>query len=154
MIINGGLFFVAMLLVGMPTLYAIPLAIFEGFVAEFIPAIGTYLGAAVPILLALVVLGLPEALILLVWVLIYQQVENYWLSPKISSNTMELNGAVAFGAALAGGAIAGPMGAFAALPVAALITSIIKNSGKSYKVVYQSAYDSPDDSADPQPATS
>ena len=46
------------------------------------------------------------------------------------------------------------MGAFAALPVAALITSIIKNSGKSYKVVYQSAYDSPDDSADPQTATS
>ncbi len=152
--INGGLFFVAMLIVGMPLLYAIPLAIFEGFVAEFIPAIGTYLGAAVPILLALVVLGLPEALILLVWVLIYQQAENYWLSPKISSNTMELNGAVAFGAALAGGAIAGPMGAFAALPVAALITSIIKNTGKSYDVVYQSAYDSSDDQPDAQPATS
>ncbi len=154
MIINGGLFFVAMLLVGMPVLYAIPLAIFEGFVAEFIPAIGTYLGAAVPILLALVVLGLPEALILLVWVLIYQQAENYWLSPKISSNTMELNGAIAFGAALAGGAIAGPMGAFAALPVAALITSIIKNTGKSYNVVYQSVYDSPDDNPDTRTATS
>ena len=154
MVINGGLFFVAMLLVGMPLLYAIPLAIFEGFVAEFIPAIGTYLGAAIPILLALVVLGLPEALILLVWVLIYQQAENYWLSPKISSNTMELNGAVAFGAALAGGAIAGPMGAFAALPVAALITSIIKNTGKSYDVVYQSTYDSADDHPDAQPATS
>jgi len=153
-IINGGLFFIAMLLVGMPVLYAIPLAIFEGFVAEFIPAIGTYLGAAIPILLALVVLGLPEALILLVWVLIYQQAENYWLSPKISSNTMELNGAIAFGAALAGGAIAGPMGAFAALPVAALITSIIKNTGKSYDVVYQSAYDSPTDDTDPEPATS
>jgi len=153
-VINGGLFFVAMLLVGMPLLYAIPLAIFEGFVAEFIPAIGTYLGAAIPILLALVVLGLPEALILLVWILIYQQVENYWLSPKISSNTMELNGAVAFGAALAGGAIAGPMGAFAALPVAALITSIIKNTGKSYDVVYHSAYDSSDDNPDAQPATS
>ena len=154
MIINGGLFFVAMLLVGMPVLYAIPLAIFEGFVAEFIPAIGTYLGAAIPILLALVVLGLPEALILLVWVLIYQQAENYWLSPKISSNTMELNGAIAFGAALAGGAIAGPMGAFAALPVAALITSIIKNTGKSYDVVYESRYDSTDDEPDALPATS
>jgi predicted PurR-regulated permease PerM len=151
-LINGGLFFVAMLLVGMPLLYAIPLAIFEGFVAEFIPAIGTYLGAAIPILLALVVLGLPEALILLVWVLIYQQGENYWLSPKISSNTMELNGAIAFGAALAGGAIAGPMGAFAALPVAALITSIIKNMGKSYDVVYQSAYDSADDHAEALPS--
>ena len=153
-VINGGLFFVAMLLVGMPVLYAIPLAIFEGFVAEFIPAVGTYLGAAVPILLALVVLGLPEALILLVWVLIYQQAENYWLSPKISANTMELNGAVAFGAALAGGAIAGPMGAFVALPVAAMITSIIKNTGHSYDVVYQSRYDSADDNPDAQPATS
>ena len=153
MVINGGLFFVAMLIVGMPLLYAIPLAIFEGFVAEFIPAIGTYLGAAVPILLALVVLGLPEAVILLVWVLIYQQAENYWLSPKISSNTMELNGAVAFGAALAGGAIAGPMGAFAALPTAALITSIIKNTGKTYDVVFTSEYDSADDGPDGQPAT-
>ena len=153
MVINGGLFFVAMLIVGMPLLYAIPLAIFEGFVAEFIPAIGTYLGAAVPILLALVVLGLPEAVILLVWVLIYQQAENYWLSPKISSNTMELNGAVAFGAALAGGAIAGPMGAFAALPTAALITSIIKNTGKTYDVVFTSEYDSADDDPDGQPAT-
>jgi len=83
-------------------------------------------------------------------VLIYQQAENYWLSPKISSNTMELNGAVAFGAALAGGAIAGPMGAFAALPVAALITSIVKNSGKTYDVVTSSKYYSGDDIPDPQ----
>ena len=151
-VINGGLFFVAMLLVGMPVLYAVPLAIFEGFVAEFIPAIGTYLGAAIPILLALVVLGLPEALILLVWVLIYQQAENYWLSPKISSNTMEINGAIAFGSAMAGGAIAGPMGAFAALPIAALITSIVKNTGKTYDVVYQSSYESADDRPDAAPA--
>ena len=42
------------------------------------------------------------------------------------------------------GAIAGPMGAFMALPVAALITSIIKNTGRSYDVVYQSEYDSGD----------
>jgi predicted PurR-regulated permease PerM len=141
-VINGGLFFIAMVLVGMPLAYAIPLSVFEGFVAEFIPAVGTYIAAAVPIALTLVVQGLVPALILLVWVLIYQQAENYWLSPKISSNTMEINGGVAFGAALAGGAIAGPMGAFAALPVAALITSIIKNTGKTYDVVYQSNYES------------
>jgi hypothetical protein len=46
------------------------------------------------------------------------------------------------------------MGAFAALPVAALITSIIKNTGKSYDVVYGSRYDSADDNPDAQPATS
>jgi predicted PurR-regulated permease PerM len=150
-IINGGLFFIAMMLVGMPLAYALPLSVFEGFVAEFIPAVGTYIGAAVPILLTLVVQGLTAALILLVWVLIYQQAENYWLSPKISAGTMEINGGVAFGAALAGGAIAGPMGAFMALPVAALITSIIKNTGKTYDVAYQSAYDSDDDHTEALP---
>ncbi len=153
-VINGGLFFIAMLLVGMPLTYALPLSVFEGFVAEFIPAVGTYIAAAVPIALTLVVEGLTAALILLVWVLIYQQVENYYLSPKISANTMEINGGVAFGSALAGGAIAGPMGAFAALPVAALITSLIKNTGKTYEVVYRSNYDSADDHPDAAPAKS
>lgn len=45
MVINGGLFFIAMLLVGMPLVFALPMSIFEGFVAEFIPAIGTHIGA-------------------------------------------------------------------------------------------------------------
>jgi predicted PurR-regulated permease PerM len=73
-------------------------------------------------------------------VLVYQQIENYWLSPKISANTMSLNGGVAFGAALAGGALAGPMGAFMALPVAALITSFISNYAAHHEVVYQSPF--------------
>ena len=145
MVVNGGLFFIAMILVGVPLTYALPLAVFEGFVAEFIPAVGTYIGAAVPILLTLAVQGLVPALILLVWVLIYQQVENYWLSPKLSAQTMTLNGGVAFGSALAGGAVAGPMGAFMALPVAALITSMISNTGKTYDVVYHSEFDSDGD---------
>jgi predicted PurR-regulated permease PerM len=135
MVVNGVLFFVAMLLIGMPLLYALPLSVFEAFVSTFIPAVGTYIGAAVPILVTLGVQGLGAALILLAWTLVYQQIENYWLSPKLSSQTMELNGGVAFGAALAGGAIAGPMGAFMALPVAALITAVISNLGRTYELV-------------------
>ena len=145
MVINGVLFFGVMVLVGMPVVFAVPLSVFEAFFAAFIPVVGTYIGAAVPILVTLAVQGLVAALILLGWTLIYQQVENYWLSPKLSAKTMELNGGVAFGAALAGGAIAGPMGAFMAMPVAALITAVIGNYGKSYEVVYRSKYDSPDD---------
>ena len=97
MIINGGLFFFAMLLVGVDWTIALPMAIFEGFVAEFIPAIGTYIGAAVPILLTWGLEGLTAAAALLVWTLIYQQLENYFLSPKISARTMEINGGIAFG---------------------------------------------------------
>jgi predicted PurR-regulated permease PerM len=136
MLINGTGFFFTMVLVGMPIGFAIPLALFGAFVSVFIPAIGTYIGGAVPVLLTLVIQGFTAGLIVLGYVLVYQQIENYWLSPKISSKTMTLNGAVAFGAALAGGAIAGPMGAFVALPVAALIISLTSNFAKSYEVVY------------------
>ena len=137
MLVNGGLGFVVMVLLGMPLVYAVPMALFMGFVSEFIPMIGTYIGAIIPLLVMLAVQGPAQALIFIVWVIIYQQMENYWLSPRFSSKTMELNGAVAFGAALAGGAIAGPMGAFMALPIAALITAVVKNAGRTYAVVVE-----------------
>jgi predicted PurR-regulated permease PerM len=138
MVINAFGFFFTMVAVGMPVSLSIPLSIFGGFVSVFIPAIGTYIGGAIPIVLTLAIQGLTAALIVLGYVLVYQQIENYWLSPKISSETMTLNGGLAFGAALAGGAIAGPMGAFTALPIAALISSFISNYIASNEVVYES----------------
>jgi len=142
MLINGTGFFFTMVLVGLPVLVAIPTAIFAGFVSEFIPAVGTYIGGAIPVLLALAFQGLVQGLIVLGYVLIYQQVENYWLSPKLSAQSMTLNGGVAFGAALAGGAIAGPMGAFMALPIAAMITSFLSHYRTAHTVVYHSKYES------------
>ena len=141
MVINGGLFFFVMMLVGVDWKIALPMSIFEGFLAEFIPAIGTYIGAAVPILLTWGIQGISAAVILLVWTLIYQQLENYFLSPKISARTMEINGGIAFGAAMAGGAIGGPMLAFMSLPIAALITSFMKNFSRRYPLAYFSPYD-------------
>jgi len=140
MLINGIGFFITMVAVGLPVLVALPTAIFAGFVSEFIPAVGTYIGGALPVLLALGIEGFAQGLIVLAYVLIYQQIENYYLSPKLSSETMTLNGGVAFGAALAGGAIAGPMGAFMALPAAALITSFLSHYRTAHEVVYHSQY--------------
>ena len=145
MLINGFGFFVTMVIVGVPVALSVPLALMAGFIAAFIPAIGTYLGSAIPIVVTLGLSGLVPALIVLAYALIYQQIENYWLSPKISSKTMTLNGAVAFGAALAGGAIAGPLGAFVALPVAALATSLISNFVTHYDVAYDFSWDDVED---------
>jgi predicted PurR-regulated permease PerM len=144
--VNGLGFFVVMVAVGVPVGLAIPLAIFGGFVSEFIPGIGTYIGGAIPIALTLAIQGLVPALIVLGYVLVYQQIENYWLSPRISAKTMELNAGLAFGSALAGGALFGPMGAFMALPVAALISSFIKNYRHGHEVVYRSPYAEDDQS--------
>jgi predicted PurR-regulated permease PerM len=141
MAINSTGFLLTMILVGVPVSLAIPLAVFGGFVSVFIPAIGTYLGSAIPILITLALQGLVAGLVVLTYAVIYQQIENYWLGPRISANTMSLNGGVAFGAALAGGALAGPIGAFVALPVAALMSSTITNYARSHDIVYRSEFD-------------
>jgi predicted PurR-regulated permease PerM len=117
--INGGLFYVVLRIVGVPG--AAALAFFEGSVAAFIPIVGTYISATVPIVIAFISVGVRGALVLLVYVLIYQQVENYLISPRIQGKTMQLHPAVAFGAALAGGALGGLLWAFLALPVAATV---------------------------------
>ncbi len=117
--INGGLFYIVLRIVGVPG--AAPLAFFEGSVAAFIPIVGTYISATVPIIVAFISVGSKGALVLLIYVLIYQQVENYLLSPRIQGKTMQLHPAVAFGAALAGGAIGGLLWAFLALPFAATV---------------------------------
>lgn len=103
--------------------YAVPLAAFTGLVSQFVPTIGTYIGGALPVAVALSVSPL-TGLGVVIFVVVYQQVENLLLAPKISAHTMELNPAVAFVAVLAFGAVFGALGAFLALPVAATIKAV------------------------------
>lgn len=132
-LINGGLFFLLLLILDMP--FALPLAIFQGFVAEFIPIIGTYIAVIVPALIALIVAPFYAFVAIVVYALIYQQVENYWLSPKISARTMELHPAVALGAGIAGGAIGGLLWAFIALPVAATVQAALRAYVERHEVI-------------------
>lgn len=104
--------------------YALPLAIFVGVVSQFVPTIGTYIGGALPIVFALTSGNVTGAVLILVFIVLYQQVENMWFSPLISSMALELNPAIAFVVVLAFGAIFGALGAFLALPVAATIQAI------------------------------
>ena len=147
-VINSLGFLAVMVAVGVPTGLAIPLAVVGGFISEFIPSVGTYIGGAIPVVLTLALAGLVPALIVIAYIVIYQQIENYWLSPRIGAKTMELNGGLAFGAAIAGGALFGPMGAFMALPVAALIVAVLHNYRHAYPVFYRSQYvDAADEAA-------
>jgi predicted PurR-regulated permease PerM len=105
-----------------------------GLVSQFIPVVGTYIGAAVPLLVML--LSDPwSALIFLIYVVVYQQIENYLLSPRITARTMQLHPAVAFFAALAGAAISGILGAFMALPAAAVIQATVSSYLTRHEVV-------------------
>ncbi len=130
--INGALMFITLKILGVP--YALPLAVVSAFIAEFIPIVGTYLGGVLPLIVALAENGPTAAIIVLIEIVVYQQVENYVLSPRISAKTIDLNPGVAFGAAMAGGAVGGFVGAFFALPIAATIQAFLSTYTKSYDV--------------------
>jgi predicted PurR-regulated permease PerM len=149
--INGALMFITLKILGVP--FALPLALISGLIAEFIPIVGTYVGGALPIIVALAEKGPTAGIIVLIEVLIYQQLENYFLSPRISAKTIELNPGIAFGAAMAGGAIGGFVGAFFALPIAATIQTFLSFYSKSYEVT-ESALTKVDAPAPPAPPKS
>ena len=60
-----------------------------------------------------------KAVIALVYYVVYQQLENYVVAPRIMQRTVSVPGAVTVVAALAGGTLLGVLGALLAIPVAA-----------------------------------
>jgi predicted PurR-regulated permease PerM len=121
-LISGSLTFVILTILGVP--FAVPLALWMGLVSQFVPVIGTYIAAVLPLLVAFLT-GVSQGVVLLVYIVLYQQVENLFLGPKISAKTMNLHPAVAFAAAIAGGSVQGIVGAFLALPAAAIVQAFL-----------------------------
>ncbi|GAA1882113.1 AI-2E family transporter [Actinomadura bangladeshensis] len=117
-LISGVAHYIAMAVLGVP--YAATLALWVGVVSQFIPAIGTYLAGAVPVLIALTA-SPATALWILLFILAYQQLENYLLQPRITARTLDMHPAVAFGLILAGAAVAGPFGVLLAIPLGASV---------------------------------
>ena len=112
----------------------IPLALWVGLVSQFLPVVGTYIAGVLPVLIAF--LDDPvKAAIVLGFIVVYQQLENYFFAPRITARTMELHPAVAFGAALAGFALLGGAGAILALPAAAMLQAIVGEWGERHEVI-------------------
>jgi predicted PurR-regulated permease PerM len=118
--------------IGVP--YWLPLAIWTGVVSQFIPTVGTYLAIAVPALIAL-----SHQPVDAVWVVlfgtVYQQVENYLIGPRITARTVAVHPAVAVGAVIAGASLFGPMGALVSIPVVAAVQAVIETYGHGYELV-------------------
>lgn len=138
--------YVALLIIGVP--YALALAIWVGVVSQFVPAVGTYLAAVVPVLVALTVKPI-TALVVIVVLVAYQQIENLVLSPRITARTMSLHPAVAFGSVLVGAALVGTVGALVALPAAAITQAFVSTYVERYQVE-ESILDQPHPEETPQ----
>ncbi len=107
---------VAMLIAGIPQ--PVPLAALVG-VFGLIPLVGATLGAVVVVLVALFQ-SIYVALGMLVFFLVYQQIENNAIQPLIQSKTLDVSPLLIFVAVLFGISVGGLLGAFIAIPVAAM----------------------------------
>jgi predicted PurR-regulated permease PerM len=132
-VLSGVTLYTLLRILGLPL--AMPMALFAGFVSQFIPMVGTYIGYGLPVFIALAEGGTVDALILVAFAATYQQIENMFISPRISAKAMDLHPAIAFTAALLGGAIAGAWGAFLALPVAAIVQAFLSTFIRRHAVV-------------------
>ena len=112
----------------------VAMALWVGVISQFLPVVGTYLSGALPVLITLVD-SPPRALAVLVFVVIYQQLENYLFLPRITARTMNLHPAVAFGSAIGGAAVLGAVGAVLAIPAAAMIQALISQTGGRHEVI-------------------
>ncbi|WP_374115630.1 AI-2E family transporter [Streptomyces sp. NK15101] len=130
-LISGIAHFVLFEILGVP--YAPALAVWVGLVSQFIPTIGTYLAGALPMLIAFTV-NPWYALWVLGFVVIYQQFENYVLQPKLTSKTVDIHPAVAFGSVIAGTALLGAVGALIAIPAVATLQAFLGAYVKRYDV--------------------
>ncbi len=124
-----GIFFFA---IGVP--YWLPFALFVGITAQFIPMIGTYLGIILPVL-ATVFTDPWKAVAIVIFATIYQQIESYIFTPRVSKKTMDVNPAIALAAVFVGAAIWGPVGALIGIPLAAAGVAILDSYKKSYDLV-------------------
>lgn len=106
----------------------VPYALIIGVIALFvtlIPLIGTVLTTALMTIIALFTSPVAALIVLLV-MLVYMQVEAYILTPKVMGKAVQVPGTIVLISALAGGTLLGLLGALVAIPISAGILLIIR----------------------------
>ena len=122
-LLAGTAAFIVFTVLGVP--YAVPLAIVVA-ACDLIPMIGATLGAVIGVLVTVLATELwPATVIVAGFFLLYQQLENYLIAPRIQRSTVSLSAAAVLVAALIGGTALGLVGAVMAIPVAAVLKVVL-----------------------------
>lgn len=125
-----------LLVLGVP--FALPLGLWMGGMTAFVPLVGVYLGGILLLVVAAVYEPV-QALWVLGFLTVYQQVENYLLAPRVQAHTMDLHPAVAFVSVLVGGTLLGAVGALLALPAAAISKALLSTYVRRHELIEELA---------------
>jgi predicted PurR-regulated permease PerM len=121
--LNGVVSFTIMKIFGLP--YALPLACLAAVLA-LIPLIGATLGAVVIVAVALFD-SVATAIIIAIFYVVYQQIENTTIQPFVQSKSVEMSPLLILLAAIVGVSLAGFLGALLAIPVAACLRILVND---------------------------
>jgi predicted PurR-regulated permease PerM len=114
--------FVTFTALGLP--FAVPVG-FAVAVFDLIPMIGATLGAIVCVGVSLLTSNIwPETVVVVIFFVGYQQIENYLISPRVQKKAVSLSAAAVLLAGLIGATVLGLIGALMAIPVAAALKVI------------------------------
>jgi predicted PurR-regulated permease PerM len=105
--------------------YSIALAVVVA-ILDLIPLAGATLAAVIVAGVVFVELGWIQGAIIVVFFLVYQQVENHVLQPVIYGRTVQLSPLVVLVSVLIGAELAGILGALAAIPVAGIVQAVAR----------------------------
>lgn len=109
----------AFLLLDIP--YAVPLAVVVA-VMDIVPLIGATIGAIFCVVIAALTVDLwPNAILLAVFFIAYQQIENYWIAPRVLRSSVDLPAVAVLLSGLLGATVLGLVGALMAIPIAAAV---------------------------------
>jgi predicted PurR-regulated permease PerM len=120
--IAGVVSFIALTIIGVPFTAALA---FLTAILDLIPTIGALIAAALASVVAAFA-GVPALIATAAFYLVYQQVENYVIQPRVMGRTIEMSAPVIILAVLIGGTLLGVIGALLAIPVAAIIKVVIQ----------------------------
>jgi predicted PurR-regulated permease PerM len=122
-VIAGTLSYFMMVALGIP--FAVPLAVLVAFF-DLIPLVGSTIAGAIVAIVAAIV-GFPGKLIAwVVFLIVYQQVENNVIQPVVYKRTVAIHPLLVIVAVLIGGSLLGILGALLAIPIAATVQIVVK----------------------------
>jgi predicted PurR-regulated permease PerM len=121
-LIAGVASFIAFSLLGVA--FPVPLA-FVVAICDLIPMIGATLGAIIGVTVAVFSTDLVHTVLVAVFFIAYQQLENYLIAPRVLKTTVELGAAAVLIAGLIGATVLGLVGALMAIPVAAAFNVLL-----------------------------
>jgi predicted PurR-regulated permease PerM len=133
-LIAGSSATIVLLVTGVP--YAVALGLLVA-ILDLIPLAGATVAGIVVVIVAFLH-SVPAGIVLLIFIVAYQQLENHFLQPVIYGRTVQLSPLAVLISVLVGAELAGVLGALAAIPVAGTIQVIVRDRLSARRTVLPS----------------